>query len=187
MNPNGSESYFPSYHGYNIHWCGLRPQSRGSVSLRSNNPADPPRVVHNYLTAKADQVLNRYAFRLARELHQQAAFDIYRGEEVDPGPDCTSDADIDAFMAKFVSSHYHPVGTCKMGQSDDAVVDAELRVHGLKGLRVIDASVMPLLVGANTNAPTIMIGEKGADMILSRQSIQNGATQPDTREMNPAA
>lgn len=190
MNPNGSESYFPSYHGYNIHWCGLRPQSRGAVSLRSNNPADPPRVVHNYLSAKADQMLNRYAFRLARELHKQSAFDIYRGDEVDPGPDCSSDADIDAFMSKFISSHYHPVGTCKMGQDDDAVVDAELRVHGLKGLRVIDASVMPLLVGANTNAPTIMIGEKGADMIRAGKAwrpVRNDVSQPARREMNPAA
>lgn len=166
MNPNGSESYFPSYHGYNIHWCGLRPQSRGSVSLKSADPRQPPRIVHNYLMAKADQQLNRHAFRLARELHAQKAFDEFRGAEVDPGPACTSDADIDAFMAKFISSHYHPVGTCKMGSDDQSVVDSKLRVHGLKGLRVVDASIMPLLVGANTNAPTIMIGEKAADMVL---------------------
>jgi choline dehydrogenase len=165
MNPNGSETYFPSYHGYNIHWCGLRPQSRGSVGLKSADPLDAPRISHNYLTARADQELNRYAFRLARELHRQKAFDPYRGEEVDPGPSCTTDDDIDAFMAKFISSHYHPVGTCKMGSDDSAVVDEELRIHGLEGLRIVDASIMPLLVGANTNAPTIMIAEKAADMI----------------------
>jgi choline dehydrogenase len=167
MNRNGSESYFPSYHGYNIHWCALRPQSRGSVSLRSANPADPPRILNNFLKAEADKDLNRQAFRLARELHRQKAFDPYRGEEVDPGPSCTSDADIDAFMAEFISSHYHPVGTCKMGRDDLAVVDPELRVHGLEGLRVVDASIMPLLVGANTNAPTIMIAERAADLIAA--------------------
>ena len=166
INPNGSADYFPKYHGYNIHWCGLRPESRGHLGLRSSDPHDAPVVVHNYLTAKADRELNRYAFRLARKLHTQRAFDEFRGEEVDPGPDCKSDSDIDAFMAKFVSSHYHPVGTCKMGVDDAAVVDPRLRVHGLQGLRVIDASIMPRLVGANTNAPAIMIGEKGARMVL---------------------
>ncbi len=121
--------------------------------------------MHNYLSTKGDKALNRYAFRLARELHAQSAFDEFRGEELDPGPACTTDADIDAFMSKFVSSHYHPVGTCKMGQDDNAVVDSRLRIHGLEGIRVVDASIMPLLVGANTNAPTIMIAEKAADMI----------------------
>ena len=165
MNPNGSSTYLPTYHGYNIHWCGLRPESRGSVSLRSSNPLDTPRIIHNYLTAKADQALNRYAFRLARELHSQQAFDEFRGEEVDPGLSCSTDADIDGFMAKFISSHYHPVGTCKMGHDDLSVVDDQLRVHGLDGLRVVDASIMPRLVGANTNAPTIMIAEKAAEML----------------------
>jgi choline dehydrogenase len=167
MNPNGSATYLPTFHGYNIHWCGLRPDSRGTVSLRSSSPLDAPRVVHNYLSTRSDQALNRYAFRLARELHAQRAFEPLRGEEVDPGPDCKSDADIDGFMARFISSHYHPVGTCKMGQNDDAVVDAKLRVHGLEGIRVVDASVMPRLVGANTNAPTIMIAEKAADMVIN--------------------
>ena len=169
MNRNGSESYFPSYHGYNIHWCALRPQSRGEVSLRSANPADAPRILNNYLKADADKEVNRAAFRLARDLHLQKAFDPYRGEEVDPGPSCTSDADIDGFMAEFISSHYHPVGTCKMGKDDLAVVDPQLRVHGIDGLRVVDASVMPLLVGANTNAPTIMIAERAADLIAAKR------------------
>ena len=167
MNPNGSTTYMPTFHGYNIHWCGLRPESRGTVRLNSADPLDAPRISHNYLSTKADRSLNRYAFRLARELHSQPAFEEFRGEELDPGPGCTTDNDIDAFMNKFVSSHYHPVGTCKMGNDDDAVVDATLRVHGLEGIRVVDASVMPLLVGANTNAPTIMIAEKAADMIIA--------------------
>jgi choline dehydrogenase len=166
MNPNGSHTYFPTYHGYNIHWCGLRPESRGTVSLKSADPKESPRVVHNYLSTKADQALNRYAFRLAREIHAQSAFKPFRGPEVDPGHGCTTDNDIDAFMARFISSHYHPVGTCKMGNDNGAVVDSKLRIHGLKSIRVVDASIMPLLVGANTNAPTIMIAEKAADMIL---------------------
>jgi choline dehydrogenase len=165
MNPNGSATYLPSFHGYNIHWCGLRPESRGTVSLHSSDPAESPRIAHNYLSTKADKALNRYAFRLARKLHAQRAFTEFRGEELDPGSACTTDADIDAFMHKFISSHYHPVGTCKMGQDDNSVVDAKLRIHGLQGVRVVDASIMPLLVGANTNAPTIMIAEKAADMI----------------------
>jgi choline dehydrogenase len=167
MNPNGSPDHFPKFHGYNIHWCGLRPDSIGHVSLRSSDVRDAPVVVHNYLTAKSDQRLNRYALRLARKLHGQAAFDEFRGEEIDPGLSCQSDEEIDSYMSRFVSSHYHPVGTCKMGTDEKAVVDPQLRVHGLKGLRVIDASIMPRLVGANTNAPTIMIGEKGAAMILA--------------------
>ncbi len=167
VNPNGSHDPWPKYHGYNIHWCALRPDSIGHVGLRSANPYDAPKIVNNYLTDRRDVALNRYAFRLARELHRQPAFDAFRGDEVDPGAACQSDAEIDGFMAKFISSHYHPVGTCKMGQDAGAVVDAQLRVHGLEGLRVVDASIMPRLVGANTNAPTIMIGEKAADMVLA--------------------
>jgi choline dehydrogenase len=167
MNPNGSESYFPTYHGYNIHWCNLRPESRGTVRLRSSNPLDAPRIAHNFFATTKDREVNRHAFRLARELHRQKAFDPYRGEELDPGTGCQSDDDIDRFMHRFCSSHYHPVGTCRMGRDAEAVVDERLRVHGLQGLRVVDASIMPRLVGGNTNAPTIMIGEKASDLILS--------------------
>lgn len=168
MNSNGSSDHLPRFHGYNIHWCGLRPQSTGQVTLRSSDPHDAPVITHNYLSAPADRALNRYAFRLARRLHSQSAFDEFRGEELDPGPACQTDSEIDDFAARFVSSHYHPVGTCKMGTDEMAVVDPQLRVHGLQGLRVVDASIMPRLVGANTNAPTIMIGEKATDMILQQ-------------------
>ncbi len=168
MNSNGSTDHLPRFHGYNIHWCGLRPQSIGQVALRSSDPLDSPVIAHNYLSAPADKALNRYAFRLARKLHSQTAFDEFRGQELDPGPACQTDSEIDAFASRFVSSHYHPVGTCKMGTDETAVVDPHLRVHGLQGLRVVDASIMPRLVGANTNAPTIMIGEKAADMILNQ-------------------
>jgi choline dehydrogenase len=167
MNPNGSHDSWPRYHGYSIHWCVLRPESRGYVALRSSDPFDTPLIVNNYLKDAKDQELNRYAFRLARRLHGQKAFDSLRGAEVEPGAACQSDVDIDRYMSRFIASHYHPVGTCKMGQDSQAVVDDRLRVHGLKGLRVVDASIMPRLVGANTNAPTIMIAEKAVDFVLA--------------------
>jgi choline dehydrogenase len=106
-----------------------------------------------------------------RELFNQKAFDPYRGDEIVPGPKVQADADIDAYHRATGESLYHPVGTCKMGQDDMAVVDTQLRVRGLEALRVVDASVMPRLVSGNTNAPTIMIAEKAADMILGRAAL----------------
>ena len=166
VNPNRDKDPWPKFHGYSIHWCDLHPESRGRLELRSPDPTDAPCIYHNYLTAERDRIVNRRAFEIARDIHGQPAFDRYRGDELVPGPDVTSDADLDAVTAAYCSSHYHPVGTCKMGQDELSVVDDRLRVHGLEGLRVIDASIMPRLVGANTNAPTIMIAEKGADMTL---------------------
>ena len=166
VNPYREHDPWPRFHGYAIHWCDLRPESIGRVELRSATPADAPRILHNYLASERDRETNRAAFRIARRLHAQPAFDRFRGEELAPGPLIEGDAALDAFSAEYCSSHYHPVGTCKMGPGEDAVVDERLRVHGLEGLRVIDASIMPTLVGANTNAPTIMIGEKGAAMLM---------------------
>jgi choline dehydrogenase len=167
MNPNGSSDHLPRFHAYNIHWCGLRPESLGHVGLKSADPFADPVIVHNYLGTEGDRALNRYALRLARKLHAQTAFDAFRGEELEPSAACQSDQQIDDYAARYISSHYHPVGTCKMGVDRMAVVDPQLKVRGLEGLRVVDASIMPRLVGANTNAPTIMIGEKAASMILS--------------------
>jgi choline dehydrogenase len=164
-NPNSARDPWPHYHGYSIHRCNLRPGARGSVTLASGDPQAAPRIVHNYLAEARDRDINRKAFRLARRVHAQLAFDPFRGEELLPGSTCLADSDFDATTAKYCSSHYHPVGTCKMGNDDLSVVDERLRVRGLKGLRVVDASIMPTLVGANTNAPTIMIAEKAADMI----------------------
>ncbi len=166
MNPNHEKDPWPKFHGYSIHWCDLHPESRGEVELRSSNPEDAPRIFHNYLAAERDRIINRRAFEIARDLHSQPAFDGVRGEELVPGPDIKSDSELDTATAAYCSSHYHPVGTCKMGQDELAVVDERLKVRGLEGLRVVDASIMPRLVGANTNAPTIMIAEKGADMAL---------------------
>jgi choline dehydrogenase len=165
VSPIESAGRLPDYHGYNIHWCVLRPKSRGHVSLRSSNPFDPPQIVQNCFAAEEDKLLNRYGFHLARRLHAQKAFDDFRGPEVEPGSDCQTNAHIDAFMRRMSNSHFHPVGTCKMGTDELSVVDPQLRVHGLQNLRVADASIMPRLIGGNTNAAAIMIGEKAADLI----------------------
>lgn len=156
----------PTFHGFSIHWCVLRPASVGRVKLRSSDPRDPPLIQHNYYAEESDRRLNRWGLRFARRLLAQPAFDHLRGEETYPGSDSTSDEQIDDFARSASSSHYHPVGTCQMGTHADAVVDPRLRVHGIDRLRVVDASIMPQLVGGNTNAPTIMIAEKGAHMIL---------------------
>jgi choline dehydrogenase len=159
----------PAFHGFSVNWCVLRPESTGHVRLTSANPWDPPAIQHNYLSHEADRRLHRWALRFARTLLAQKAFDCLRGEETLPGPECVSDADIDAFSNCSSSSHYHPAGTCRMGTDVDAVVDPYLRVRGVDRLRVIDASIMPRLVSGNTNAPTIMIAERGADLIRKSQ------------------
>ena len=153
-------------HGYCVYWCHLHPGSRGSVTLASADPMAPPRIRHNYLTDEADWAAQRKAFALARAIHAQAAFEPYRGREIDPGSRCTGSDEIDGYLRDFSQAHYHPVGTASMGNGDDAVVDSSLRVHGLRGLRIVDASIMPRIIGGNTNAPTIMIAEKASDMIL---------------------
>lgn len=113
--------------------------------------------------------------KLARTLAAAKAFDKYRGREMHPGPDAASDQALLDHIAKYAATLYHPVGTCKMGNDRDAVVDSELRVHGVQGLRIVDASVMPTVIGGNTNAPTIMIAEKAADMIKGTAAIRNRA------------
>src|SRR5690606_31350891 len=111
------------------------------------------------------------AVKIARRIVAQPAFDAYRGEELNPGPKAVSDDAIDAFIRRTAITIYHPVGTAKMGNDRMAVVDSQLRVRGVQGLRVVDASVMPTLVGGNTNAPTIMIAEKASDLILGRSPL----------------
>ena len=142
--------YLPKHHAYAIHWALLRPTSRGTVSLTSANALDPPRILHNYLATEDDRRLNREGFKIARKLHAQPAFDALRGAEEAPGPSCSTDDDIDAFNRASSISHYHPVGTCRMGGDERSVVDASLRVRGVDNLRVADASIMPRLVGGGT-------------------------------------
>ena len=158
--------------GFTFHVCQLRPESRGRVSLRSADPFDDPAIFANYLSAEEDRRALREGVRMMREVARQPALDPYRSEELFPGEDIQSDEAVDAWIRSVAETIYHPVGTCRMGADGDpmAVVDAQLRVHGIKGLRVIDASVMPTLVGGNTNAPTIMIAEKAADMIRGREA-----------------
>jgi len=143
----------------------VTPESRGNVSLRSANPLDAPVIRANYLSTDADMRTMIEGVRLSRRIAHSRALDPYRGEEIHPGATATTDEDIAEFLRNEVETLYHPVGTCKMGNDPLAVVDARLRVHGVERLRVVDASVMPSVPGGNTNAPTIMIAEKAADMI----------------------
>ncbi len=148
----------------------MRSKSRGYVRLKSADPGAAPRIVFNYMSHPDDWTEMRACVRLTREILSQPAFDPYRAREIQPGADVTSDAMIDAFVRSKAESAYHPSGTCRMGHPDDpaAVVDAETRVIGLSGLRVVDASIMPQITNGNLNAPTIMLAEKAADMILGK-------------------
>jgi len=152
-------------HGYTLHACFLRPASRGHIGLRSNTMRDTPRIHANYLSAEGDLERLVEGVKLSRELLAAPAFDDVRGEEVFPGASARSDAALGQAIREKAESIYHPVGTCRMGSDERSVVDPVLRVRGVRSLRVVDASVMPRLIGGNTNAPTIMIAERAADLI----------------------
>ncbi len=158
----------PRRHGYFLHMAVLRPRTSGSVSLTSANPQDKPLLRPNFLEDRADvQTLIR-AMREARRIASMPALKRLSGRDLSPGPGITDDTAMEAFIRERVATTYHPVGTCKMGPASDpmAVVDAQLRVHGIQGLRVADASIMPTVPGGNTSAPTMMIGERAAHFIL---------------------
>ena len=146
-----------------------RPESRGWVKLRSNDPKDPPRILINLFQQPADLATLRRSIRLIRDFFSTAPAAGLVGRELIPGPDLQSDTALDGYMRATSITAHHPTSTCAMGLGEDAVVDAELKVRGLEGLRVVDASIMPRIVTGNTNAPTIMIAEKGSDLILSRK------------------
>jgi choline dehydrogenase len=133
--------------------------------LRSPDPKDTPMLQMNYLQSQADVQKLVEGIKLIRQLFQTRAFDEFRGQEIAPGANVQSDEALEAYIRDTCSTVWHPVGTCKMGTDSMAVVDPELRVHGVAGLRVVDASIMPTITTGNTNAPTIMIGEKAADFI----------------------
>ena len=153
--------------GYTLHMCYLRPQSRGSLKLASNNPMQPIKIFANYLSERNDLEYMKKGFEIQRKIFSSSAFDEYRDAEIFPGDEIQSDAEIEQFIRSKAETIYHPVGTCKMGNDEYAVVDDQLRVHGVENLRVVDASIMPNLVSGNTNAPTIMIAEKISDTILA--------------------
>lgn len=163
-------SSLASEHGFQAHVGPMRSKSRGTVTLRSADPRDKPKILFNYMSHPDDWTEMRACVRLTREIFQQPAFAPFRGREIQPGADCVADEQIDAFIARHVESALHPSCTCKMGDPADpmAVVDPELRVIGVEALRVIDSSVMPSITTGNLNAPAIMIGEKGADHVLGK-------------------
>ncbi len=159
-------------HGYQAHVGPMRPTSTGHVKLRSGDPAEPPEILFNYMMTEGDRKEMRAGVRLTREIFSQSAFDEFRGDELAPGDDVQSDAEIDAFVRAKAESAYHPSCTCKMGIDDMAVVDGEARVHGIDALRVVDASIMPSIVSGNLNAPTIMLAEKLSDAIRGRAPLE---------------
>ena len=152
-------------HGYGLITVPLRPKSRGAVTLSGPSPDAPPVIDPRFFSDPADLTLMLRGVRLARHLLEAPAFAPYRGKELSPGAAVVSDEALEAYIRAASATVFHPVGTCRMGPDAAAVVDPELRVRGVEGLRVVDASIMPTLIGGNTNAPVIMIAEKAADMI----------------------
>jgi choline dehydrogenase len=152
--------------GFTLVYYPMRPTSRGRVEIRSPDPLDAPAMHPNYLATDYDRRIMVEGARLVRRLASTPSLSPYVLEEYNPGPGVHTDEQILDAVRNFGSSGYHPCGTCRIGNDPLAVVDPRLRVHGLEGLRVIDASVMPSVVSGNTNAATLMIAEKGADMVL---------------------
>ncbi len=152
-------------HGFFANAYQMRPESRGTITLASGHPLAAPRIRPNCLTELRDRLVLRRAVEILREVFAQPAFDAFRGQELSPGPELRSAAEIDGFIRRTADTVYHPVGTCRMGNGADAVVDQELRVRGIAGLRVVDASIMPAVTSTNTHAATIMIAERAADFI----------------------
>jgi choline dehydrogenase len=156
--------------GMTIHTCDLRPDSRGELLLRSPNPSEHPIIRANYLSAEKDVAIMIECVKIAREIFNAKPFSEFLGKEIFPGAQARTDAEILAFIRQKAETIYHPVSTCKMGTDNDemAVVDNELKVRGVENLRVVDASIMPTLLSGNTNAPTVMIAEKAADLIKGK-------------------
>ncbi|RWQ37168.1 MAG: choline dehydrogenase [Mesorhizobium sp.] len=157
-------------HGFSLRVGPVNPESRGEIRLRSADPMDRPRINANYLQTEFDIRTMINAIRMTRDIIKQKAFEKYRGKELAPGPAVESDAEMVKWLRTNAMTTFHPVGTCKMGNDPMTVVDARLKVHGIEGLRVADASIMPIISSGNTNAPSIMIGERAAEFILDEAS-----------------
>ncbi|MGE6417266.1 choline dehydrogenase [Alteromonas macleodii] len=157
--------------GFQVHVGHNKPKSRGSVTLQSANPTVPPKILFNYLQHPDDIEGFRACVRLTREIIAQSAFDDFRDGEIQPGEHIQTDEEIDAFVREAVESAYHPSCSCKMGEDDMAVVDSQTNVHGIEGLRVVDSSIFPTIPNGNLNAPTIMVAEKAADIILGKPAL----------------
>jgi choline dehydrogenase-like flavoprotein len=163
----------PYRDGFSCRAILLRPESRGHLELASADPSVPPRIVANFLATDRDRAVLRAGLRMARDVGRQKALQPFVATEISPGPNDWSDAGLDAHIAATGITVHHPLGTCRMGADGDemAVVDGELRVRGVENLRMIDASVMPDLIGGNINAAVIMIAEKAADLVRGKPSL----------------
>jgi choline dehydrogenase-like flavoprotein len=162
----------PAYpDGYGIRPTLLHPDSRGQILLRSRVPDEPPRIIFNFFSAPDDLPRLREGFKRARLVAYQEPMNAHRGDEIAPGPQVKTDADIDGFIRRTAITAHHPCGTCAMGIGPDAVTDAQLRVRGVERLRVVDASIMPDLISAHINACVLMIAEKASDMILGKPPL----------------
>jgi choline dehydrogenase len=163
----------PAEQTYAFRACHLRPESRGRVWLRSTDPRDPVRIINNFLATEEDRRVQREGFRIMRRIAGQSAFEGMRGEEFAPGAHLSvaDDDAIDAYVRETLSTVFHPTSTCRMGTDERAVVDGDLKVRGVESLRVVDASIMPDIVGGNLNATVIMLAEKASDTILGRQPL----------------
>jgi choline dehydrogenase len=158
-------------HGFMVLTGPNKPKSRGHVRAVSPDPEVHPAIQFNYLAREEDREGFRKCVRLTREIIGQPAMDAYNDGEIAPGPDVQTDDEIDAFVRDNLESTYHPCGTCKMGEDPLAVVDSQLRLHGIAGLRVIDSSVFPTETNGNLNAPTIMLAERASDLVRGRQTL----------------
>lgn len=168
--PPSTKLWFPGISapykdGYGIRPTLLHPESRGEILLRSADPADHPRIIYNFFTDPRDLPRLRHGFRLARDVAMATPMEPFRESEMSPGADVTSDEDIDAYIRRTALTAHHPSSTCKMGSGEDCVLDPQLRVRGIEGLRVVDASSMPDLVSAHINACVIMMADKASDII----------------------
>ncbi|HEJ1298669.1 TPA: choline dehydrogenase [Pseudomonas aeruginosa] len=169
INYNGSKGV--QEHGFQAHMGSMRSPSRGRIHLKSRDPRQHPSILFNYMSHEQDWQEFRDGIRLTREIMNQPALDPYRGRELNPGVSVQSDAELDEFIRNHAETAFHPSCSCKMGSDDMAVVDGQGRVHGMEGLRVVDASIMPLIITGNLNATTIMMAEKIADRIRGRQPL----------------